>query len=306
MKEMPANKKDAGGKPRSYRPIYAWIATALVVFGAGAALSAYWFSPKSLPAVPVANETAAAPEVALSAATKGVLKGLEGPIEIRFYSSLDSSSVPDSVQAFALRVDQLLASYEKAGGARIKVTRHNTATNFDANAALADGIKAFNIDKGDGCYLGLAVVADGQRQTLAQLAPEWEQALEPDLTRAIAQAAEAKAAVRPVTRTDTATFDAVKRSLPNYDAMSLEDGTQAIRNAALAQFKEASDAIAAQVESAQQHFIQAQNDRSEAGQRAATEELQAIQAEGMDKLKQIALNSRAQIAALQQLKKSAP
>ena len=157
----------------------------LAFFAAGTALSAMWFAraPSRQPAAP---ESAGQP--ALSEATRAVLRRLGSPVEIRFYSLLDAASASESVQAFSGRVDQLLAQYEQEAAGKIKVIRSKILSPASANAALADGIKPFDLDKGDGCYLGIAVVRAQQKETLSPLAPEWEQALEPDLTRAIARA----------------------------------------------------------------------------------------------------------------------
>ena len=126
------------------------------------------------------------------------------------------------------------------------------------------------------------------------------------MTRAIARAAEARPGAQPLARADTASLDAVKRAIPNLDAVSLEAGTQILRNASLVQFQQAAEEMQARVKDAEQRFIQAQGDQSEAAQQAAAEELRKIQAEGTRKLQQIAQDSHAQIAALQQLKKTAP
>jgi hypothetical protein len=276
------------------------IILALVFFIAGAGLSAVWFSRGA------SHNADAENPVALSGATKAVLQHLDSPVEIRFYSMLDASSVPESVQAFAGRADRLLAQYEQVAGSRIKVIRCNSSSNSSANAAEADGIKAFNIDKGNACFLGIAVVCGGQKESLPYLAPEWEQALEPDLTRAIAHAAEARPGAQPVARVDTASQDAVKRAIPNLDAVSLEAGTKVLRDASMIQLKQAAEEMEARVKDAEQRFIQAQGSQSEAAQQAAAEELRKIQVEGREKLQQIAQDSHAQIAALQQLKKTAP
>jgi hypothetical protein len=276
----------------------------LVFFLAGAALSAVWFTRGSWHHSDAESPAA----VALSDATKAVLQHLDTPVEIRYYSMLDASSVPESVQAFAGRVDQLLAQYEQAAGDRVKVIRSNSSSS--ANAAQADGITAFNNEKGDACFLGIAVVCGSQKESLPQLAPEWEQAVEPDLTRAIARAIARAVQFRPGTQppapADTASLDAVKKAFPNLDAVSLESGTQILRAAAMAQFQQAAEEMQARVKDAEQRFIQTQGDQSEAAQQAAAEELRKIQAEGSRKLQQIAQDSHAQIAALQQLKKAAP
>lgn len=303
MNALPTNKieDEEGRRPRG-RALTRRLIPALIFFLAGAALSAVWFSRGGWTSA--GRDASAA--AALSEATKAVLRHLDSPVEIRYYSLLDASSVPTSVQAFAGRVDQLLSQYEQVAGDRVTVIRCNALSNDKANQAEADGIRAFNIDKGDACFLGIAVECAGQKESLSHLAPEWEAALEPDLTRAIARAAEAKTGAQPLARSDTATLEAVRRSIPNLNAVSLEAGAKVLREAGLAQFKQAVEEMNARVKEAQERFIQTQGNLSEADQRAAREQLRKIQAEGMDKLNQITLNSHAQIAALQQLKKTAP
>jgi len=310
MNVLPTNNMEDADRPRPAKCASArFIIPALVFFITGAAVSAVWFSPGGWHHAPRAEADANNP-AGLTDATKAVLRHLDSPVEIRFYSLLDASSVPESVQAFAGRAEQLVAQYEQAAGDHVRVIRCDSLTNSSANAAQADGINAFNIEKGDACFLGIAVVCGGQRESLARLAPEWEQALEPDLTRAIVRAvtraAEAKPGAQPLARTDTAALEAVKRAIPNLDTVSLEEGTKTLRDAGLAQFKRAADEMAARVKEAQQRFLEAQGNQSEAAQQAATEQLRKIQAEGTDKLKQIAQDAHAQIAALQQLKKTAP
>ena len=303
MNALPTKNIEVAGRRRPGEHAGARIIiSALVFFLAGAALSAVWFSRGGWHHSDAENPAA----VALSGATKAVLQHLDSPVEIRFYSMLDASSVPESVQAFAGRVDQLLAQYEQVAGDRVRVIRCKSLSRVSANAAQADGITAFNNDKGDACFLGIAVVCGGQKESLPQLAPEWEQALEPDVTRAIARAVEARPGAQPLARADTASLDAVRKAIPNLDAVSLEAGTKILRDASLVQFEQAAEEMQAQVKDAEQRFIQAQGDQSEAAQQAAAEQLRKIQAEGTRKLQQIAQDSHAQIAALQQLKKTAP
>jgi hypothetical protein len=305
MNAVPKNNNQAaainrpGEHTRSRMPI-----PALVFFLAGATVSAVWFYRHS--ATSVAPVAAEADTVALSDATKAVLQHLAVPVEIRFYSMLDVASVPDSVQAYAGRADQLLAQYEQAAGGKVRVIRCNSLADSGANAAETDGISAFNLDKGAACFLGIAVVCGSQKEALSHLAPEWEQALEPDLTRAIARAAEGKPAAQRPTRIDATAAEAVRRAIPNLEAVSLEEGAKVLREAGMAQFQQAAVAMQAQVKEAEQHFLEAQASQSEAAQQAAKEQLRKIQAEGKNTLQQIALNAHAQIAALQQMKQTAP
>ncbi len=306
MNALPTNKPAVPVRPCHGRLSLARILPALLIFLAGVALSALWFYRGLWHPAPPVVAAAVDPASTLSDATRAVLQHLDSPVEIRFYSSLNPSSVPDSVQAYSGRVDQLLAQYEQVAGDRLSVIRSVSSSNFNADAAQADGISAFNIDKGESCFLGIAVVCGSQKESLSRLDPEWEQALEPDLTRAIARAAEAKAAAQPAAKADTAALDAVKRAIPNLDAVSLDAGAKILRDASLAQVKQAAAEVDAQVKAAQQRFLEAQASQSEAAQQAARQQILKIQAEGRARLTEIALNSHAQIAALQQLKKAAP
>jgi hypothetical protein len=244
--------------------------------------------------------------VALSASTTAVLQELNSAIEIRFYRSLDLASVAASEQAFAGRVEQLLAAFERRGGGKIKVTRYRFQPNSGVeHAAEADGIKPFNLDKGDACFLGLAVVGRGTKESLARLLPEWEPALEFDLARAIARAAEAGLQAQPLAvapRTDAVALEEVRRAIPNLDSVSLEAGTRLLREAAASEFARAAQELEARLRQAEQNLVQAQSNHSEAEEQAALKQLQQVQAEQADKLKQIAARSQAQIQALTRLK----
>lgn len=284
----------------------------LACFLAGLGVSAFWFHFSASPgnraatAVDTGQDT-----VALSDATRAVLQRLDTPVELRFYSLLDPASVPASLQTFAGRVDRLLAAYRQQGNGKIQVARFlaPASASSTANAAAADGIKPFNMDKGDACFLGIAVVCGTHKDRLGELSPDWEQALEPDLTRAILRVANASAAANPAlaaaSKTDPAVIESVKRTLPNYASISLQEGTRTLREAALKEFTETAQQLQAQVKEAEQRLSQAQRGGSDAEQQAAMKQLQQVQAEQSDKLKEIAARSQAQVDALQQLKAAA-
>jgi len=295
------NRDVSGRRPESRLPRWRGLVSCLAFFAAGTALGAWWFLRASAPA-PAAPESAGSP--ALSAATTAVLQRLASPVEIRFYSLLDPAGTPDGIQAFSERVDQLLALYEQAAPGKIKVSRSRVFSTAGANAALADGIKPFNLDKGEGCYLGIAVVRSSQKESLSPLAPEWEQALEPDLTRAIARAVGTEAQPANAPKPDTDTLAAVKRVIPNLDSISLEDGTKALSQSAMTDFKQAVEEMQAKVKIAEDHFIQAEAAQSEAGQEAARKELDQIQADHLANLRRLSAASQAQLATLRQVKGS--
>ena len=256
------------------------------------------------------SETDGQQHITLSDSTKNVLKRLDSPVKIRFYALLDPASVSTSVQAFAGRVDQLLSEYQREADGKIEVTQYNSRSDINAAAvaAAADGFKPFNLDKGDACYFGLAVAQAERKESLPQLAPEWEQALEFDLTRAIERVASSKHLSHSLANkssADPAVTEEVKRTIPNFASVSVEEGTRILRAAAVKDFKATVAAMDIQVKEAQQSLSQAQNGGSEAEQQAAMKHLQQVQSEQTEKLKQIAARSSAQIEALRQLKETA-
>ena len=183
MKPSLANRVRSAGKQANVRIIL----LVLGFFVLGIAVGAFWFFR---PAQRGGQETNGRPAAGLSDSTRAILQRLDTPVEIRSYALLDPRSVSDSLRSFAERVDRLLSAYELEADGKIKVVRRNSGSdnNTAATAATADGIQAFNQDKGDSCFLGLVNAGNGQKVVLSRLDPEWEQALEPDLrVRALRQ-----------------------------------------------------------------------------------------------------------------------
>jgi hypothetical protein len=271
-----------------------------VVFLLGIAVSAVWFLIGSKNAEPGGK-----PTIQLSESTRAVLSRLDAPLEIRFYALLDPATVPDSMMAFSARVDQLLSAYEQAAGGKIKVTTINSPSTPNANAARADGIQAFDSQKGDACYLGIALVIKGHKETVPRLSPDWEQALEPDLTRAVLRlldAGRADTISLVVSQANATAVQEVKALIPNLAAVSAQQGREILQNAAFKDFTAATKEMEIQLKEAQQSLAQAHNGGSEAEQQAAMKHLQEVQAEQTEKLKQIAGRSKTQIDTFQQLK----
>jgi len=96
--------------------------------------------------------------------------------------------------------------------------------------------------------------------------------------------------------------EALKRALPNYANLSVEDGTEILREAALKQFAAAAQELQSEVGKAENELADAQNSKSAADQQAAMKHLEQVQAEQEARLKEIAGNLQTQIAALKQLK----
>jgi Skp family chaperone for outer membrane proteins len=280
------------------------IVLALAFFLAGAAVGAFVLYRGGHQAV------TNSPARVLSEGTRAVLQRLSSPLEIRFYSLLDPTSVSPALQAYAGRVEQLLSEYQRQGQGKITVTRRtDLADAAVSDAAAADGIKPFNIDKGQACFLGIALHCESRNESLPLLAPEWEPALESDLTRAIARvigpaasSASPAASVPPPPMPDKTAVEDVKRLVPNLASVSVDEGMQILRQTALQEFQATASEAEAKVKEAQQHLADAQNGGSEADRQAAMKALQQVQFEQTEKLRQIAARTQAQIEALKQLK----
>jgi hypothetical protein len=244
--------------------------------------------------------------VVLSDSTKAVLKNLDSPVEIRFYALLNQASVPAATFAFSDRIDQLLAEFQQVAGGKITVSRHTLLS--DADAASADGIKPFNLDKGAACFLGLTVVCGGQKESLPQIQPEWEPALEFDLARAILQVTAAPAAtvVKASIPMSPETTNEILRLIPNIKGTSLENGIGILREATVNKFGQAGAEMEKQIQAAQQQVAAAQNGQSEAEQQAAMKHLQQVQLDQAEKLKAIAAQLQAEISAFEQMKTATP
>jgi ABC-type uncharacterized transport system involved in gliding motility auxiliary subunit len=244
----------------------------------------------------------------LSDATRAALGRLDAPLEIRFYSVLDPASVPASVNAFADRVDRLLAAYQQEAGGKIKVTRFDSQAILSANAAPGDGIQPFNMDKGEACYLGVALAFKGRKESLPRLSPDWEQALEPDLTRAVTRLEDATqpvAAPTAVSQLDTGAVQQVKALIPNIATVSVEEAKRIIQSATLSDLNAVKKETDAQITAAEQRYRQSLNGGSEADQQAARQALEQAQADQKQKLQALYAKSAAQLQAFQQLKAAA-
>jgi hypothetical protein len=278
----------------------------LVVCLLAVAGGAYWFYRAApLGAADANGPVSGAPAIMLSDSTRAVLGRLESPLEIRFYALLDPATLPASSTAFADRVGQLLSAYQQEAKGKLKVTTFNAQSNADANAALADGITVFNLDKGEACYLGITLVLNGRKETLAHLSADWEQALEPDLTRAIIRLVDANRSVTvptTVSQINTTAIQEVRALIPDLAAVSVPAGKQILQDAAYKELAAAAKEMQTRVKEAEQRFIEAQKGGTEAEQQAALKQLRQAQAEQMEKLQAIATKSKEQIGTFLELK----
>ena len=132
--------------------------------------------------------------------------------------------------------------------------------------------------------------------------PSAKTASQTDEPQALAHSASVSPQPQPEPQTALAELDAIKRFIPNVNSTSLEEGTRILREDALAEFKQTAQDLRVRQKEAEQKFIQGQNNHSDELQQVATKQLRELQAEQVEKLKQIAAKSKAQIEAFQQLK----
>ena len=272
---------------------------AIASLALGAALAATWFHFHAAVAVVRQDPTE------ISATTRNILARLTQPVTIRYYSLLPAGSAADGLQAFAGRVDQLLAAVEAAGGGNVRLTRIDQPAGTNADAADADGVQAFNLDKGDACFLGLAITGGTKKESLARLYPEWEPALQYDIDRAIERVAAASTpAPRPpsVAKTSPATVNFVKQLIPDVSAISVADADQIFHQQFLNEWAEAGTESEKQINIAQQQVAKAQAGGSASDLEAATQHLQQVQLSQAEKLKEIAANLQLRLAAFEELK----
>jgi len=267
-------------------------------FVLGLALAGVWFH----------SHRAGSASGGLSDATKNMLSQLATPVTIRYYSLLPAGSADATLQAFAGRVTQLLNAVQAAAGGKIQLTSLDTPAETNAAAASADGLQPFNLDKGDACYLGLAIVNGKDKESLARLQPEWESALESDLVRAILRVAAAAAPAPPapeIAKPSAETSAAINRLIPDVNAVTSEQASQIFSAEYLKQVGEVGADMEAQVNAAAQQVVQAQASGSAADLEAAQKKLAQAQVAQGEKLKTLAANLQIQLAVFQRMKTAA-
>lgn len=245
----------------------------------------------------------------LQRGTLQVLQDLDAPVEIHFYSILDARSTTEELQAFSKRVDALVQAYRDGGAGNIRLLRKSAAA--DASDAAADQMTPFNVNLGEPCYLGIVVSRNDRRETIPLLSPEWESALQADLSRAIARVARktTTTSVTPSTadaKSRAAALEQVRRSIPNTETVSTEEGARVLRQSALEEFKAAAQETERLTSAAQERLAAAQRSGVESEQQTAMRELQQVQQAQAEKLKEIAARSQAQVEAWQELKRQQP
>jgi hypothetical protein len=242
---------------------------------------------------------------ALSPQTKDLLVTLPEPVEVRLYSVFDPATTSAADQALAERVWKLLNEYQNIAGANLKLKRYSESSTATLKQAQGDGIQPFNIDKGDACYLGVAVVSGGRKQSVARLSPEWQHVLESDVTRTIASVTPGPKPPSAAPAVDATAAEQVRALVPNAENVSVQEGNRMLREEALKEFRAAAEGLHRDVQNAQEAYTQAQARESDSEKQAALKRLQEAQAAETEKLKEITARLQAQLTALEQLKSQA-
>jgi len=254
-----------------------------------------------------------APAVVLSETTQRILASLPTPLDVRFFAPDEAVTLPEDLRSYITRVVNLLAEYERGAAGKLRINQRDPQTDAAAKTAAGDaGVVPFASETGEIVYLGLTVGNGTQTEAITPLAPEWEAALESDLTRAIqrllAKTSSATTA-RTITRKDAqpapidpAVSEQLLKMFPDLPTRSYDAMAQELRTAVLEEFKTAAAEMQAKVSVAQQALADAQANKGAAEQQEASKNFQRTQAEQANKLKGITARLQKRLTVLQQLK----
>jgi len=268
---------------------------AVSFFALGAVVTALWFH----------HHQTAPQSGGFPGEIQTVISRLPQPAAIRFYSLLPAGSADASLHNFSGRVATLLDSFQNAGNGKITVTTIDQPTDTNSTAATADGIEAFNLDKGDACFLGLIVTSGKNRQVIARLQPEWESAVPFDLARAIEQTTKVPPPPKlapEVAKPSAEVVSSIHRLIPDINATSVEEANRIFHGDYLSQCALVGSQLEAELATAQEQMEKARNGGSESDIEAARKHLQEIQLAQGEKLKQIAAQLQTELAVFQQMK----
>jgi hypothetical protein len=244
----------------------------------------------------------------LSVPTQNVLGQLPALVTIRYYSVLPTGTSEPSLQAFAGRVGRLLDSMQNASAGKLKVTAVDTPAETNATAASMDGIQAFNLEKGEACFLGLAIGSGDHKETFTRLQPEWEPALEYDLARAIKRVAILPPPPKPapeVAQPNPEITSSIQQLIPDVNSTSLADADRIFHDDFLKQCAIAGEEIEAKVNAAAEQVYRAQSNGSAADEDAARKNLQEVQLAQGERLRALAARLQIQLALFHTMKNSA-
>jgi len=290
---LPANSQ---GTPRKSGHPLLLAGTSLVL---GAAAAGAWFH---------FQKPASVPDEPLSPQTLNALAHLGRPVIIRFYSLLPANTAGADLQSFSDRTSALLDQVQSASGGKVQLISVDVNTETNADAATADGIQPFNLDKGAACFLGVAITSGERKESLARLQPEWEPAVQYDVVRAIDRVAAVPApppAAPAIANPSPKILSSIKRLIPDPTAVSLEDANKVFHAQFMADCAQVGSEMETQINAAQQQLAAAQNGGGPEAVAAAQKHLLEVQLQQGDKMKQVATDLQTRLAIFQKLKTGA-
>lgn len=251
--------------------------------------------------------------VSLSPATRGILASLDGDVEVRYFRALGRNGTEATLQDFAARLDQLLAEYERQAAGRIRIVRFDADDSEDeaVRGAQEAGLTPFNLHQGRPWYLGLSLHREGRKEVLPRLVPEWEPALEADLSRAI-QRLQFGPAVRPAAGIASTlpqapeVLEEVRRRFPDMSGVSLEEGIRQLQESSLQELQQTVAKLQVRAREAEKRVTEAQTAGSDESLKAARTQLQQVHSDQAEALKAVAARSAALMEAFRQLKATSP
>ena len=154
-----------------------------VIFLAGNVIVSSWFSGARLDLTE--NHL-----YSLSKGTKQTLRDLNEPITLTFYYSRNAAAAYPQVRTYGSRVRELLQSYSRRSGGRVRVLEVDPVRFTDTeDQAVAAGLQPITAEAGaDPIFLGITGVnAVDEKVTIPQLSWDREPFLEYELTRLISE-----------------------------------------------------------------------------------------------------------------------
>jgi hypothetical protein len=244
-------------------------------------------------------------QAGLAAPVQSMLGHLSAPVTLRYYSLLPTAGADPALLAFAGRVEQMLEDMQATSDGKIQITRIENQGEKNANAATAEGIQPFNLDKGSAYFLGLTVTSQDHKETFARLEPEWEPALQYDLARAIQRVTVVPPPPPPppeVAKPSPEIISSVQRLIPDVSAVSVADADRLFLDDYLSQSTAASQEFKAKLSEAAKQVDQVRDQGSAADIEAARSHLLKVELDQGDKLKALGARLNIQMAVFRQMK----
>ncbi|MCB1076324.1 MAG: Gldg family protein [Verrucomicrobiae bacterium] len=125
----------------------------------------------------------------LSNGTRNILKRIDTPVAVRFYTNDSSDFMSPAEIAYSKRVEDLLNEYQKASGGKLTVKKLDPEPSTDAeDSAILDGLqRGLSRETGNEIFLGIAVSCVDETEVIPFLPARPETLMEYDLSRAIAR-----------------------------------------------------------------------------------------------------------------------